>query len=78
MTKGVTINGVYIACIDQNPKLVKGVEEKPALKIIIGNLPLSISRDEVLSYLQKLDGVKLRSGLFYEKYRDFSGVFNHL
>ena len=73
LLKGVTINGVYIACIDQNPNLVKGAEEKPALKIIIGHLPLSVSNEEILTHLKRVEGVNLRTGLFDEKYRDDNG-----
>ena len=73
LMRGVTINGVYISCIDKNPNIVKGVNEKPALKIIIGQLPLSISNHEILTYLQKVEGVQLRTGIFEERYRDEKG-----
>ena len=73
LIKGVTIRGIYISIIGQNPSIVQGAGEKPAIKIIIGNLPLSISNDLILSSLKQVEGVSIRTRIFDEKYRDESG-----
>ena len=73
LMKGVTIGGIYVAIIDNNPNIVKGAVEKPAVKIIIGNLPISISNELILSSLSQVKGVSIRTRIFEEKYRDESG-----
>ena len=73
LLRGVTINGVYVSCIDKNPNIVKGEQQIPAMKLIVGQLPLSISNDEILTSLKGVSGVSLRTGIFEEKYRDDTG-----
>ena len=73
LLRGVTINSVFISCIDQNPNIVKGAEEKPAVKLIVGHLPLSVSNEEILTHLKRVDGVNVRTNIFDEKYRDDNG-----
>ena len=71
--KGVTIGGTYISIIENNPHIVKGAGDRPAVKIIIGNLPLSISNDLIMSSLKQVPDISLRTHLFEEKYRDDNG-----
>ena len=73
LIKGVTIRGIYISIIGQNPNIVHGAGEKPAIKVIIGNLPMSISNDLILSSLKQVEGASVRTRIFDEKYRDESG-----
>ena len=73
LIKGVTIRGIYISIIGQNPNIVQGAGEKPAIKVIIGNLPMSISNDLILSSLKQVEGASIRTRIFDEKYRDESG-----
>ena len=73
LMKGVTIGGTYISIIENNPHIVKGAGDRPAVKIIIGNLPLSISNDLIMSSLKQVPDISLRTHLFEEKYRDEKG-----
>ena len=71
LSKGVTIGHTYVPIIGVNPKIVSGTGD--SVKIIIGNIPLSASNDDIEAALTKLDGVTLRSRLFFENYRDDEG-----
>ena len=73
VAQGVTIGDTYISVIQANPRIVRGAEESPSVKIIIGNIPLSVSNDEVVDELKKVEGVHLRSRLLFENYRDDEG-----
>ena len=73
IAQGVTIGDTYVSVIEVNPKIVHGAENSPSVKLIIGNIPLSISNDEIETELKKLEGVHLRSRLFFENYRDDEG-----
>ena len=73
MIKGVSIGGTYVSIIGNNPNIVKGAGEKPAVKIIIGNLPISISNDLILSSLSQVKGISILTRIFEEKYRDENG-----
>ena len=73
IAQGVTIGDTYVSIIEVNPKIVRGAEESPSVKMIIGNIPLSVSNDEIESELKKMEGVHLRSRLFFENYRDDEG-----
>ena len=39
VAQGVTIGDTYISVIEVNPRIVRGAEESPSVKIIIGNIP---------------------------------------
>lgn len=71
LSKGVTIGHTFVPIIGVNPKIVSGTGD--SVKIIIGNIPLSASNDDIQAALTKLDGVTLRSRLFFENYRDDEG-----
>ena len=73
IAQGVTIGDTYVSVIEVNPKIVHGAENSPSVKLIIGNIPLSISNDEIETELKKLEGVHLKSRLFFENYRDDEG-----
>ena len=73
IAQGVTIGDTYVSVIEVNPKIVRGAEESSSVKLIIGNLPLSVSNDEIERELKNLEGVNLKSRLFFENYRDDEG-----
>ena len=61
---------------DKNPYLVRSLdgkeEEKQATKVIVGNVPISFSDQEILKSVQEL-GCTLRSKLILERDRDEKG-----
>ena len=65
---------------DKNPYLVRSLdgkeEEIPATKVIIGNIPISFSDQEILKSVQEL-GCTLRSKLILERDRDKKGKLTH-
>ena len=73
IAQGVTIGDTYVSVIEVNPKIVRGAEQSPSVKIIIGNIPLSVSNDEIENGVKNVEGVHLRSRLFFENYRDDEG-----
>ena len=77
LSKGFSVNGVFIALIDTNPRSGKReneeIEEKENIRIIVGNLPYSISPAEIRNALSEVEGVELRSPLYDETYRDDNG-----
>ena len=73
IAQGVTIGDTYVSVIEVNPRIVRGAEESPSVKVIIGNIPLSVSNDEIEEEFKKVEGVHLRSRLFFENYRDDEG-----
>lgn len=73
ITKGITIDDQFIPIIGVNPKVVKGGNDNPAVKLIIGNIAKSVSNDEIEKALKTLEGVKIRSKMYYEFYRDEEG-----
>ena len=73
LIKGVTIGQVFVPIVGTNPKIVQGEHESPTVKLIIGNIGLSVSGDEILKELEKVEGVVIRSKMFEEGYRDENG-----
>lgn len=71
LMKGVTLNKVHIPVIGTNPNIVDGSEE--TVKLIIGKVPLSLANEEIEKALTQLPGVRIKSRLFYEHYRDDQG-----
>ena len=72
LMKGVTIDKLYIPIVGVNPMVAKGAHDSPVTKVIIGNIPLSVANDEIEKALKGI-GVKMRSQLLYENYRDEEG-----
>ena len=70
--KGVTIDKQFVSVIGTNPFIVKD-SERPSVKLIIGNIPLSVSNEEIEKGLRQVEGVDIRSKLYEECYRDELG-----
>ena len=70
---GITIDDQFIPIIGVNPKVVKGASDSPSVKVIIGNIAKSVSNDEIEKSLKEIEGVKIRSKMFDEHYRDDEG-----
>lgn len=73
LKKGITIDDQYIPLVGVNPKVVKGANDSPSVKLIIGNIAKSVSNEDIVKSLSELDGVKIRSKMFDEHYRDDHG-----
>ena len=71
LINGFSFNRVHIPVIGTNPYVADPSVE--SVKLIIGNIPLSVSNSEIEQALKELDNVKIRSKLFEEKYRDDQG-----
>ena len=51
----MVMKGIRIQLVDKNPFLIEGSEEeRPATKVIIGNIPLSCDNNEIEIALKKL------------------------
>lgn len=72
LIEGITINVQKIKLYSQNPFIIRGDNETPSTRLIIGDVPISYSNTMLESNLLKL-GVKLRSKTVMEKVRDRSG-----
>ena len=76
LIQGFCLRQVHVEIKDTNPFLVKspnGEEaEIPATKLIINNIPLSFSDDEILKAVKAL-GVSVRSKMIEERDRDRDG-----
>ena len=74
------MRGVQVTVKDKNPYLVRSLdgkeEETPATKVIVGNVPISFSDQEILKSVQEL-GCTLRSKLILERDRDEKGKLTH-
>ena len=74
------MRAVQVTVKDKNPYLVRSLdgkeEETPATKVIIGNVPISFSDQEILKSVQEL-GCTLRSKLILERDRDEKGKLTH-
>lgn len=82
LTKGVVLRGLSVQPRDKNPFIVtdgpNGEErEIPSVRLTIGNIPLSVSNDEILKTIEQLPGVKTRSRLMDERARDSQGKLSH-
>ena len=73
ITNGITIDDQFIPIIGVNPKVVKGASDNPSVKVIIGNIAKSVSNEEIEKALKTIEGVKIRSKMFDEHYRDEEG-----
>ena len=80
LIQGMTVRGVQVTVKDKNPYLVRSLdgkeEETPATKVIVGNVPISFSDQEILKSVQEL-GCTLRSKLILERDRDEKGKLTH-
>ena len=66
----MTVRGVQVTVKDKNPYLVRSLdgkeEETPTTKVIVGNVPISFSDQEILKSVREL-GCTLRSKLILER-----------
>ena len=80
LIQGMTVRGVQVTVKDKNPYLVRSLdgkeEETPATKVIVGNVPISFSDQEILKSVQEL-GCTLRSKLILERDRDEKAKLTH-
>lgn len=68
------MKGMRIQLVDKKPFLIEGSqEERPATKVIIGNIPLSCDNNEIEIALKKL-GVETRSKIRNELARNKEGA----
>ena len=76
LTRGLVLRGYTVQPRDKTPFIVMGdngtERETPAMKLIIGNVPISYSNTNVLPVTENL-GEKTRSLLIGERHRDGSG-----
>jgi hypothetical protein len=72
LLKGVVIRKTTVNPFDKNPFIVQGQTEAPTTKLIIGNLPISYSNDEIDRKLNQL-GCELHSKIMMERDRDERG-----
>ncbi|KAK7443586.1 hypothetical protein BaRGS_00040451 [Batillaria attramentaria] len=81
LIEGFVLRGVTITVKEKNPFLVSSVggesREVPATKLIISNVPLSVSDDEIKGAVMELPGVVMRSRIIAEKDRDEQGKLTH-
>ena len=68
------MKGIRIQLVDKKPFLIEGSqEERPATKVMIGNIPLSCDNNEIEIALKKL-GVETRSKIRNELARNKEGA----
>ena len=76
LLQGFPLRGIEVEVKGTNPFLVTAPDgsqrEIPSTKVIIGNIPLSVSDDELLKALKQLH-VNIRSKVILEKGRDSNG-----
>lgn len=74
LASGITMGGCKVFLLGENPFIVRGGDgrEIPATRLVIGDLPISISQDSILRALANL-GVVTRSKVIEERMRDPSG-----
>lgn len=75
LIEGFSLRGVSVTVCDKNPFVVMtrdGEREIKTTKVTVGNLPISLSNQDINAMLTKL-GVKPRSELFMERARDENG-----
>lgn len=80
LIQGMTVRGVQVTVKEKNPYLIPSLdgkeEEVPATKVIVGNVPISYSDQEIVKSVQEL-GCTLRSKLILERDRDERGKLTH-
>ena len=72
LISGITVKGIAVPLLDKNPYLLFDSltgDEVPSTKVIISNLPLSASNDDLMGAMEAL-GVQFRSRMRYELARD--------
>ena len=69
ITQGITYENLHISILTNNPFIDTG-KKSESVKVIIGNIPLSVSSTEIMDSLIGIEGVNVRSRLFFEGYRD--------
>lgn len=74
LVQGIALSGVHVELMDSNPFLVKGSggQEVPTTRVIISDVPLSYSNEEIEEALIKLS-CQLMSPIRYECARDDHG-----
>ena len=78
LINGITLRGIKVTLRDRNPFLVTTMGqtgaafESPTTKVIINNIPISFSDDELLKSIKELK-CEVRSKLIQERDRDSSG-----
>lgn len=75
LLKGIQLRGLTVSPFDKNPFIVRsadGDEEVKTTKLIIGNIPISYSNDEIEKKVVQM-GCKPQSKLMMEKDRDERG-----
>lgn len=78
LIEGFVMRGVSVTVMDRNPFIVKtkdGEVEEPTTKLIISNIPLSVSDSDILGTIKGIATV--RSQLIHEKDRDEKGRLTH-
>jgi len=80
LVQGITLRGVLVTVRNENPFIVRRPDgsavEQPSTRVVIGNVPLSYSDEEILKAIKAL-GCELRSQLFAERDRDDKGKLTH-
>ncbi|KAL8609418.1 hypothetical protein ACOMHN_006605 [Nucella lapillus] len=85
LVQGFILRGVHLNVKSQNPFVVRNVTDgvtderevqTPATKLVIGNVPLSFSDDDLLKTVKQLQ-VSIRSKLILERDRDENGKMTH-
>lgn len=71
LMNGLNIDKTHVPVIGTNPMVVPGSAE--AVKLIIGQIPLSLANSEIEKALADMSDIKVRSKMFYEHYRDDEG-----
>ena len=64
---GIEYNSTHLTVLTNNPFIDTG---RTSVRVIIGNVPLSVSNTEIFDSFSAIDGVRTRSKLFYEGYRN--------
>ena len=75
LMNGLEIRSILISPTDKNPFIVRtpqGEKEVPTTKVIIGNLPISYSNQDIEAKLLQL-GCELQSKILMERDRDDNG-----
>ena len=79
LSKGLTLRGTTVMPRDVNPFILGQTSgdaetpEKPTTKLIIGDIPISCSNEEIRKAIENMKGVQLRSTIIEERDRDEKG-----
>lgn len=73
LTKGMTVRNCCLQVAGTNPFILKDAGyEKPATKVWVSDLPISVASNEIENSLSQI-GCELRSKIMNERYRDADG-----